>query len=210
MSGLGRKTFAAGEVLRAADVNGYLMNQTVMNFAGTAARGSAIGTAVSEGMVSYLADSDFIEIYSGSEWLPAISATEWTSYTPTISSQNGLLNIGNGVVAFRYKRIGKTVFVIGRYTLGSTSVMGNTFDVTLPTDINSSILLPQNLGTATYWDSPGAIYTGWPLYLSGGVVRLVVSTVSGTRITNNELSTAVPFTWVSGDYVNLELTYEAS
>ena len=63
MSGLGRKTFAPGEVLRSADVNGYLMDQTVMSFAGTAARGSAIGTAVSEGMVSYLDDSNSLEVY---------------------------------------------------------------------------------------------------------------------------------------------------
>jgi len=39
------------------------MDQSVMNFAGTAARGSAIGTAVSEGMVSYLNDSNALEVY---------------------------------------------------------------------------------------------------------------------------------------------------
>jgi hypothetical protein len=41
----------------------YLMDQSVMNFAGTAARGSAIGTAVAEGMVSYLNDTDRLEVY---------------------------------------------------------------------------------------------------------------------------------------------------
>lgn len=68
MAGLGKKTFNAGEVLRAADVNGYLMDQTVQVYAGTAARGSAIGTAVSEGMVSYLADSNDVQVYDGSNW----------------------------------------------------------------------------------------------------------------------------------------------
>jgi hypothetical protein len=34
-----------------------------MNFAGTAARGSAIGTALSEGMVSYMNDTDNLEVY---------------------------------------------------------------------------------------------------------------------------------------------------
>ncbi len=68
MAGLGRRTFAAGEVLTASNVMGYLQDQAVMNFAGTAARGSAIGTAVAEGMVSYLADSNMIETYSGSSW----------------------------------------------------------------------------------------------------------------------------------------------
>jgi len=46
MAGLGRKVFTAGEVLTAANVNGYLMDQTVMVFAGTAARSSALGTGV--------------------------------------------------------------------------------------------------------------------------------------------------------------------
>jgi hypothetical protein len=68
MPGLGRRTFAPGEVLTATNVMGYLQDQAVMNFAGTAARGSAIGTAVSEGMVSYLADSNAIQAYDGSAW----------------------------------------------------------------------------------------------------------------------------------------------
>jgi hypothetical protein len=68
MPGLGRRTFAPGEVLTATNVMGYLQDQAVMNFAGTAARGSAIGTAVSEGMVSYLADSNAIQAYDGSGW----------------------------------------------------------------------------------------------------------------------------------------------
>lgn len=69
MAGLGRKTFTAGEVLTAANVQGYLQDQTVMVFAGTAARGSALGTAVlSEGMVTYLSDSNSVELWDGSAW----------------------------------------------------------------------------------------------------------------------------------------------
>jgi len=67
MSGLGRKVFTAGEVLAAADVNGYLMDQTVMVFADAAARTAAIA-APSEGMASYLIDTSSFEIYNGSAW----------------------------------------------------------------------------------------------------------------------------------------------
>ena len=66
--GLGRRTFAPGEVLTASNVMNYLMYQSVMNFAGTAARGSAIGTAVAEGMVSYQNDSNTMTVYDGSVW----------------------------------------------------------------------------------------------------------------------------------------------
>jgi hypothetical protein len=68
MAGAGKKTFTAGEVLTASDVNTYLMEQSVMNFAGTAARASAIPTP-SEGMVSYRSDTDNVEFYNGSSWL---------------------------------------------------------------------------------------------------------------------------------------------
>jgi hypothetical protein len=62
-----RKVFTAGEVLAAADVNEFLQDQAVMTFADTAARGSAIGTAV-EGMVTYLEDINSLSVYNGTDW----------------------------------------------------------------------------------------------------------------------------------------------
>jgi hypothetical protein len=64
---MSRKVFTAGEVLAAADVNNFLMDQSVMSFAGTAARGSAIGTAV-EGMVTYLEDINSLSVYNGTAY----------------------------------------------------------------------------------------------------------------------------------------------
>ena len=69
MPGLGRKVFSAGEVLTAVNVQGYLMDQTVMVFASSAARSSAIGTAISEGMMSYLADTNEVSVYDGTAWV---------------------------------------------------------------------------------------------------------------------------------------------
>ena len=63
-----RKVFDAGEVLSATDVNEFLMDQMVMTFAGTAARGSAIPTPV-EGMLTYLNDSDTFEFWNGSSFV---------------------------------------------------------------------------------------------------------------------------------------------
>ena len=63
MAGLGRRTFSPGEVLTASNTMNYLMDQVVQNYAGTVARGSAIGSAVSQGMVSYLDDSNSLEVY---------------------------------------------------------------------------------------------------------------------------------------------------
>jgi hypothetical protein len=70
---MSRKVFTAGEVLAAADVNSFLMDQAVMSFAGTAARGSAIPSPV-EGMVTYNEAANLLEIYDGSAY-KVISAT---------------------------------------------------------------------------------------------------------------------------------------
>jgi hypothetical protein len=67
MAGLGRKTWASGDTLTAADVNGYLMEQSVMVFAGTAARSSAIPSP-SAGMVAY-STATSLQVYNGSAWV---------------------------------------------------------------------------------------------------------------------------------------------
>ena len=64
---LGFKTFATGDVLTAADTNGYLM-QGVWTFANSAARTAAV-TSPQEGNVSFLKDTNSFEIYDGAAWV---------------------------------------------------------------------------------------------------------------------------------------------
>jgi hypothetical protein len=66
-AGLGFKTFTTGEVLTAADVNGYLM-QGVLVFASEAARDAAI-TSPQEGQFAFTKDNNSLWYYSG--WVAA-------------------------------------------------------------------------------------------------------------------------------------------
>ena len=79
MAGLGRKVFTAGEVLTAANVQGYLQDQAVMVFADSAARSSAIGTPT-QGMVSYLQDTSTLQVY-GTAWANVSSPGDITAVT---------------------------------------------------------------------------------------------------------------------------------
>lgn len=68
--GSGYKSFTAGAVLTASDVNNYLMEQGVMYFATTTARDTAI-TAPEDGMVCYIGSNDSSEglyTYNGTSW----------------------------------------------------------------------------------------------------------------------------------------------
>ena len=72
MAGAGAKLFTSGSVLTAAQVNTYLMDQSVMVFATTAARDAAFGGAgeatLSEGMVCYVSDANSLLYYTGTAW----------------------------------------------------------------------------------------------------------------------------------------------
>jgi len=71
-AGQGFKTFVTGDVLTAADTNGYLM-QGVWVFASAAARDAAV-TSPQEGNTCYLKDTDVIQCYSGSAWVQKSSS----------------------------------------------------------------------------------------------------------------------------------------
>ena len=66
-AGLGYKLFVTGDVLTAADTNGYLM-QGILVFASAAARDAAI-TSPQEGQCCYLKDTDAVLTYSGAAWV---------------------------------------------------------------------------------------------------------------------------------------------
>lgn len=66
----GFKTFVAGDVLTAAEVNTLLMSQAIPVFANAAAAGSAI-TSPQEGQHRFLKDTDALEYYTGSAWVAA-------------------------------------------------------------------------------------------------------------------------------------------
>jgi hypothetical protein len=78
MAGAGYKLFNTGDVLTAAQVNTYLQEQTVMVFADSAARTTALSGVLAEGMVSYLQDTNAVEVYNGSAWVGVSGAGDVT------------------------------------------------------------------------------------------------------------------------------------
>jgi len=78
MAGAGYKLFATGDVLTAAQVNTYLNEQTVMVFASSAARTSALSGVLAEGMMSYLQDTNAVEVYNGTAWVNVGNAGDIT------------------------------------------------------------------------------------------------------------------------------------
>jgi hypothetical protein len=142
---MSRKVFTAGEVLAAADVNSFLMDQTVMSFAGTAARGSAIPSPV-EGMYTHLEDVDRLEFYNGSAFVPSNSLQ-------LIKTQT----IGSGVSSV----IVSDVFS-STYDNYKVIVSGLTCSVNV-TGLRSG--LNNSLGSTFFWAGNAQIYDATNFFL---------------------------------------------
>ncbi len=65
--GSGFKTFNSGDILTASDVQNYLQDQAVMVFANATARDAAV-TSPEDGMVCYLEDTKYLQVYEDAAW----------------------------------------------------------------------------------------------------------------------------------------------
>jgi hypothetical protein len=77
----GFKDFVAGEILTAADVDSFLMQQTVMVFDDESARDTALASVLREGMIVYLKSTDELLQYTGSAW-ELVSTPDWLTNYP--------------------------------------------------------------------------------------------------------------------------------
>jgi hypothetical protein len=125
-AGLGFKTFNTGDVLTAADTNGYLM-QGVWVFANAAARTSAV-TSPQEGNVSFLKDTNSLEIYDGAAWVAYGSGdiTEVQAGTGiSVASGTGPVPVVTNTVATAYDAKGDLIVGTGADTFAKLTVGTN-------------------------------------------------------------------------------------
>jgi hypothetical protein len=176
-AGLGYKEFSTGDVLTAADANGYLASQVVMVFADSAARTSAI-TSPQEGMISYLKDTNVTQYYSGSAWVAVGAASGLTLITTlspsgvtevtadsifTSTYENYLIEIAldqtANSVLFAQLRSGGSNLTSATYTydiVGSAAATGQTtWEISANTGgactlVNSLTLFRPQLASATF------------------------------------------------------------
>ena len=147
-AGLGFKEFTTGDVLTAADANGYLASQVVMVFASSAARTSAIASP-QEGMISYLKDTNSTEYYSGSAWAP--------------------ISAGGGGKVLQVVQGSSTTLTAST----STSLVDTTLTATITPSLNTSkiLILASHASTAMTRTSGGYANAGFALLRGATVIQ---------------------------------------
>lgn len=172
----GRKVFQPATILTAADVNNYLMDQSVMVFAGTAARGSAIGTAVTEGMVTYLEDSNSIEFWNGAQWQNVNDNTASVPLNTVIAA--GDLIVANGSASVTRLAVGTANALLRSTGTGLAYLNPGTANTLLYSQGTALAYLPA--GSAQQVLTIGSAGTlGWAAPQTGGVAYYYRSGATG-------------------------------
>jgi hypothetical protein len=163
---LGFKTFATGDVLTAADTNGYLM-QGVWTFASAAARDAAV-TSPQEGNMCYLKDTDAVQYYSGSAWTAVGGASGGMTLIST-TAVTATASLDMTSIPQTYKEL--VIYVSGVYENSGAgqSLTWNNYT----SGFSYNVIQASNANTVSVSTSSGSVNLG-------GSLRFVAGSGSGS------------------------------
>jgi hypothetical protein len=179
-AGLGFKTFTTGEVLTAADTNGYLM-QGVLVFADAAARDAAI-TAPAEGQFAYTKDVNGLWYYDGAAWVASGATGDIEGVTVTSPITGGGTS-GTVNIAFDAK---------AGTTLGFNSQTGTTYTL-VAADASNKLVTTSNASAITVTVPPSVFAAGEQINLQSiGVGLTSFAQGAGVTITSTGATATAP------------------
>jgi hypothetical protein len=201
-----RKEFVAFTRLDASDVNTYLMDQSIMTFADSAARNAAITSPV-DGQTTYLEDLKTVEIYNGTSWVSALPINTWTAFTPTW----GGLTVGNGVYnTSHYYLSGKLITVAVDFQFGSTSAVTGNLSITMPSELGRANNFNTGLAQVLLVDASVTTYFGITTPSTTNPLTWAIRGASGSPLALASTSATAPFTWTTNDRIVFGATYEVA
>lgn len=133
----------------------------------------------------------------------------WQSWTPTWTN----FTTGNGTLTYaKYTQVGKTVHFRLRFVLGSTSAVTGIIGFSLPVDTNSEYVAADIVTRNVQFldGSAGTRVFGLSILGSSSRLDVFAEGVAGTYTGISSPSSIVPFTWASGDQIQVSGTYEAA
>jgi hypothetical protein len=176
MAGAGYKLFSTGDVLSASDVNTYLQQQTVMVFASAAARTTALASVLAEGMVTYLKDTDVVEIYTGAAW---VSLDDPNAIQNSLLTAKGSIVTATGASTPSALAVGTNTQVL---TVDSTTATGLKWATPAAASSGLTLVSSTSISGATSSSFNSVFTSTYANY------RIVISALGGTGTGTSEMS----------------------
>jgi hypothetical protein len=193
--GSGFKTFTAASVLTAADLNNYCQSQSVMYFATTAARDTAITSPV-DGMVAYIGSNDSSEglyTYNGTAWRKGpgwnapwgFMASAQSSTTVTTSGSTELTIVSTA----GFTAVSNRYYLLTGYINPYGSVAGNQFTLRLRNNsITGTVLAQSTISVRDYSTNNISIVVSIAAGASAGIFMTVQLSSGAGTLTSNHLA----------------------
>lgn len=197
----GWKQWQIAEEVLADEFQSYVQDQVVQVYADSTARGTALGTAVSAGMMSYLTSSTALQFYNGASWQNVSQIGDITAVTAGTGLTGGGTS-GDVTLNVNYAAVGSAVLasptVTGTATIAAASVTGNlsvTGDIYDP-NWTASRVLTTSAGTVAVTNAVTTTELG---YLSGVTSAVQTQLNAKAPFTQEVSAKTASYTAVAGD-----------
>jgi len=125
----------------------------------------------------------------------------WTTWTPSYVN----FTLGNGTTTARYQQVGKTVNFIVKIVFGSTTSVTGAMGISLPANNATN----GHLYNTFLGDQGAGTYNGLSETFDNYIYVRAIAT-NGAYSTFNQISSTVPFTWTTSDYIIISGSYEVA
>lgn len=160
----GWKDWAVGEVVEEADFQSLIQNQVVQVYADSTARGTALGTAVADGMISYLTSTDALEVFDGSSWVGVSNPGDITAVTAGTGLTGGG-STGDVTLNADYAAIGSGITITSSQVSDyGTGLVSQTNGAVTTAAVGSAVVRNVSFSTATPGTADGMDGDVWLVY----------------------------------------------
>lgn len=196
----GYKEFVDDVPLFASELNGYLMEQTVMRFPSTVLLVNTLAGVAEPGQLAWADSTEVLYLWNGTNWLPWQSPEK--SFSPVFTAGGTNITFGNSTTSSWWRYSGGLVQWDWRMIVGSTANLGaGNYAWSMPIATRAE-LTQHYIGHGTYLDAS----SGTTFHRALGTLG-TTSSFGAVAEAGQRMGSAAPVAFAVNDVFGFSLRY---